>query len=122
MWNSNNKSPQITGNIKRYDLLNGLGECGCNKTMNGLGELTDDEAEKIATDHYRSLPATTLLQIGIEAGSGSAKTFAQESKKVAEKICSAGATSRITDYLTHPVAIVAEISLAAIAIKKLFWK
>ena len=73
------------------------GGCGQNYQ---LGELTEAEVQSIVTTHFKSLPATTILNIATSAGSGNYTPIANEVKALQTKICTYGAKDKVADFIS----------------------
>jgi len=82
-----------------------LSECNCNQAMNGLSDLTDKEVQKITTDHFKNKNVVELASITYQMGRGDFTGISNEVRAVAEKICTAGANDKITQFLTNPMTI-----------------
>ncbi len=114
--------PVATGNIRYFNNnnLKGLG-CACdNSAMNGLGELTDDESGKIVEEHFKNLPTATLISISTGVATGNYTPVKAEVKAIAEKICTAGAKSRVIDTLTSPYGLVGLGLVGVLTISAIF--
>lgn len=81
------------------DNLTRLSGCGCGQNYQ-LGELTDAEVQSIVTTHFKSLPATSILNIVTAAGSGNYGPIANEVKALQTKICTYGAKDKVADLIS----------------------
>ena len=65
-----------------------------------LGDLNNDEAQKILLEHFEKLPVTTQAQILSEAISGKFDTMSKEVAVAMEKVCTAGVVDKVQSAIT----------------------
>ena len=66
-----------------------------NQYYSQLGDLSNEEAQKIILEHFEKLPVTTQAQILSEAITGKFDTMSKEVAVAMEKVCTAGVVDKV---------------------------
>jgi hypothetical protein len=90
-----------------------LNGCGCGSNPNyQLGALTDTEFKTIVTNHFKTLPTTTLIAIATESTGGKFDTMTEEFKKLQTQICQTGVKSQLKDVVDNNILYIGIGALA----------